>query len=100
MSEGEPRYGRRHLLLSSAWFGAGVLGACKRSETCPPAALTADDTKLRTTLHYTDRSPDPAKLCNGCQQYLQNTDADCGGCKLLKGPIHPAGYCAAFSAKG
>jgi|SRR3954462_4909845 hypothetical protein len=101
MSAREPRYDRRQLLLSSACFGAGVLGACKRNETCPPAAvaaLAAEDTKLRATLHYSDRSPDPAKLCNGCQQYLPNTDADCGGCKLLKGPIHPAGYCAAFSA--
>jgi len=100
MSEQEPRFGRRHLLTSSALYGASALCACKRSETCPPVALAAADTKLRETLHYTDRSPDAAKLCNGCQQYLPNTDADCGGCKLLKGPIHPAGYCTAFSAKG
>jgi len=99
MSEQQARFNRRHLLTSSALFGAGMLSGCKRSETCPPAQLAADDTKLRATMHYTDRSPDPAKLCNGCQQYLPNTDADCGGCKLLKGPIHPAGYCIAFSAK-
>lgn len=100
MTEREARFDRRHLLTSSALLGVGVLSACKRSETCPPAQLSADDAKLRDTMHYTDHSPDPAKLCNGCQQYLPNTDADCGGCKLLKGPIHPAGYCVAFSAKG
>jgi len=100
MSRLEPRFARRRLLTGSALFGAGVLCGCKRNETCPPTQLAAEDEKLRATLHYTDHSLDPAKLCNGCQQYLPNTDADCGGCKLLKGPIHPAGYCAAFSARG
>jgi High potential iron-sulfur protein len=96
----ESRVDRRGLLLCSAAFGASALApACKRSETCPPSQLTAEDTKLRETLHYTDRSPNPDKLCNGCQQYLPNTDADCGGCKVIKGLIHPAGYCAAFSGK-
>jgi len=91
---------RRRLLLSSALLGATwAATACKRSETCPPSQLGPEDAKLRETLHYTDHSPDPQKLCNGCQQYLPNTDADCGGCKLMKGLIHPAGYCAAFSAK-
>lgn len=92
---------RRHLLLTSAVWGAAVLaGACKRRETCPPSQLGPEDVKLREALHYTDHSADPQKLCNGCQQYLPNTDADCGTCKLMKGFVHPAGYCAAFSAKG
>ena len=96
----ESRVDRRRLLLSSAVLGAGALSVgCKRAETCPPSQLAQEDAKLRETLHYTDRSPDPDKLCNGCQQYLPNTDADCGGCKLIKGLIHPAGYCAAFSSK-
>jgi hypothetical protein len=92
---------RRRLLLGSALLGATlVTAACKRSETCPPSQLSPEDSKLREKLKYTDRSPDPQKLCNGCQQYLPNPDADCGGCKLMKGPIHPAGYCTLFSAKG
>jgi hypothetical protein len=93
---------RRRLLLSSALLGAGALAAaCKRrSETCPPSQLSAEDAKLRENLKYTDRSPDPQKLCNACQHYLPNTDADCGGCKLMKGLIHPAGTCIVFVAKG
>jgi hypothetical protein len=92
---------RRRLLLSSAVLGAGALssGCRRRSETCPPSSLDPADAKLRETLHYTDHSPDPQKLCNGCTQYIQNTDADCGGCKIMKGLIHPAGYCAAFAAQ-
>jgi hypothetical protein len=94
------RIERRRLLLCSTLLGASLAYGCKRSETCPPAQLNPEDAKMRETLKYTDHSPDASKLCNGCQQYLPNTDADCGGCKILKGPIHPAGYCAAFSAKG
>lgn len=92
---------RRRLLLSGALFGAAIVGGgCKRrSETCPPTQLSPEDEKIRQALRYTDHSPDPEKLCNGCQQYLPNPDADCGGCKLMKGPIHPAGYCTAFAAK-
>jgi hypothetical protein len=101
-----PRIERRHLLLASTATAAAALGAlcaCKRSETCPPdqvAKLSAEDKKLRDTLHYTEHSTDPQKLCNACQQYLPNTSTDCGGCKLIKGPIHPAGTCAAFMAIG
>jgi hypothetical protein len=92
---------RRRLMLGSAALGTTLVSVgCKRSETCPPSQLSPEDAKLRETLHYTDHSPDPQKLCNGCQQYLPNTDADCGGCKLMKGPIHPAGSCTLFSAKG
>jgi hypothetical protein len=94
------RLGRRRLLAGSALFGASALCGCKaKTVTCPPAQLSPDDLKLRDTLKYTDHSPDPAKLCNGCQQYVHNPEGDCGGCKLFKGPVHPAGYCVAFAAK-
>lgn len=91
---------RRRLLMSSMLLGATTVMACKHAITCPPAQLSAEDAKVRATLKYSDQSPYPDKVCNGCQQYLPNKDGECGGCKLIKGPIHPAGYCAAFSAKG
>ena len=95
------RVERRHLLLCSTLLGVSALssGCRRRRETCPPSSLDPADAKLRETLHYTDHSPDPQKLCNGCQQYVPNTEADCGSCKIMKGMIHPAGYCAAFAAQ-
>src|SRR5262249_30134609 len=100
------RFARRRLLTGSALLGAASLGAaatllggCKRAETCPPAQLAAEDQKLRLTPHYTERPPDPEKLCSGRQQYPPDTDPRAAGCKLIKGPIHPAGYCAAFTSK-
>lgn len=95
------RVERRRLLLSTAELGAAIIASsCKRSETCPTSQLSPEDAKLRETMHYTDHGLDPQKLCNGCQQYLANTDQDCGGCKLMKGFVHPAGSCAVFSAIG
>jgi hypothetical protein len=53
---------------------------------------------VRKTLAYVDRTPDPSKPCVKCLQYVPAAEADqCGGCKLMKGPIHPKGYCTAFA---
>jgi hypothetical protein len=98
------RWPRRRLLrgtlLLGGAFGGGVLGGCQhRGETCPPEQLAPEDAQQRETFKYTDRSLDATKQCQNCQQYLPRPGADCGGCKLLKGPIHPAGSCVAFAAK-
>ena len=95
------RLGRRHVLTGSALLGASALCGCKaKTLTCPPAQLSEDDKKLRETLKYTEQSPDPAKLCNGCQQYVYDPEGGCGGCKLFKGLVNPAGSCMVFAAKG
>jgi hypothetical protein len=93
------RTNRRQLLVCSSVLATAALAACKSRDSCPPAALEPEDAKLRETFKYADRSPDPKKLCGGCQQFLPKPEADCGACKLLKGPIHPRGSCVAFAAK-
>jgi len=95
---------RRSLLLTSASV-LGLIGAsaCK---TAGPAsctdvsALTPEERKVRTTLGYVDRSPQPGKPCIKCVQYISPPSSDqCGGCKVLKGPVHPAGYCLVFAPR-
>ena len=90
---------RRRLLLYSASTLALIAGVgCKKSPpaTCPASSLTPDDLNVRTVLGYVDSSPDPAKTCAKCQQYVP---ADpCGSCKVVKGAIHPDGYCRVFVA--
>jgi hypothetical protein len=94
---------RRRLLLS--FGGAIVAMGCKRG-VAPP--VTCDETKgltpeehgARNALRYADRSPDPKKTCEACTQWIPETqEGVCGGCKLLKGPIHPGGTCRAFAPK-
>ena len=93
--------------LRGAGIGLVVLGAasCKRNATLPSSCtdttgLTNADIQARSALAYADSSPEPGKDCSGCQQFIAAPDeGKCGSCKLLKGPVHPKGYCRGFAAK-
>jgi hypothetical protein len=87
-------------------FGATAFEAGCRNEAPAPTAcadtsgLTAEELQARTALVYADLAADPNKSCTTCQQYVAPAQKDaCGGCKLLRGPIHPKGYCKAFAAR-
>jgi hypothetical protein len=93
---------RRRLLLYSAATLAleSIALGCSKSPpaTCTSSSLSADDLKVRTTLAYVDKTPDPGKPCVKCLQYIPAPAADqCGACKVMKGPVHPSGYCNAFA---
>jgi hypothetical protein len=102
----DDKLSRRDVLQQSAALGAlVVLGA---SACNKPAALictdttglSATDVQVRTSLAYVDLSVEAGKTCNGCQQFIPAPAAGaCGTCKVLKGPINPAGNCKSFVAK-
>lgn len=95
---------RRRLFVVAT--GLLFTNGCKRGAAGPAScddvtSLGADDRSARTTLGYSDRSTDPSKACSSCQQWVPPpAEGSCGGCKLLKGPIHPNGTCKAFARKG
>ena len=81
-----------------------VIVGCKGERTPPictdTKGLSPDDAKVRETLAYQDRAPDKTKSCDHCAQFVEPPSADvCGGCKVLKGPISPAGTCKVFAPK-
>jgi hypothetical protein len=93
---------RRELIRTGA-AGIGALvvlaGCHKRVDlTCTnTAGLAADDVTVRQKLAYTDLANDPKKACASCAQFVSPTEDDhCGGCKIIRGPIHPAGSCKAY----
>ena|SRR5579883_1135501 len=96
---------RKSVLLGVAAAGAGALAAaCKDT----PKEIHCDDTtgiaptdvETRKTLAYIDRTPDPNKMCQNCQQFVAPPSAtQCGTCKVLKGNVHPNGYCKSWAAK-
>jgi hypothetical protein len=91
-------------LLVGAPIAAAILSACgKKTEpdSCQDVSALSDAEKTgRTALQYTDKSPQADKHCSACNFWQPNSDpAQCGGCKLVKGPIHPKGYCTAFAPK-
>lgn len=90
----------RHLLVFSA---SGVLAACSKSGGSKPtctdtAGLTPDEVTMRnTTAAYVETTTDPGKPCSTCVQYVAGPS--CGTCKVVKGPINPAGSCKLWVAK-
>jgi hypothetical protein len=93
----------RRALLGSA--GCLVLGSCTRDRAVPKSCtdttgLAAEEVQARAALAYVDAASQPDKACSKCAQYVEATAAGaCGGCKLLKGTIHPNGSCKAFAPK-
>lgn len=100
----DARLTRRRLILIGA-STAAALGAvgCKKgppSSCTDVSGLSPADVELRKTLEYVDRSPLAEKTCEKCQQWVAPASEDqCGGCKVMKGPVHPLGYCKVFVAK-
>lgn len=91
---------RRGLVLWVAASGVACSKAIAAPVRCDDAALSDDDRALRATMGYAERAPDPARGCEHCVQWTPPSGSDgCGGCKLLKGRIHPAGTCKAFSPR-
>jgi hypothetical protein len=78
------------------------------TETAPEAAtgdpcadvsgLTEMELKMRKeTLKYVAATPDPEKRCDNCKFWVPaETGGACGACQLIKGPIHPNGYCTSW----
>lgn len=103
-------------LLGIGAIGAGaLLNACggKKEEAAPQSSgqaakadpcadltgLTADEKQLRVTFQYVAESPYPDKLCDNCGFWVApEGGAACGGCKVIKGPIHPKGHCTSWVA--
>lgn len=102
-------HGRR-AFFTRLGLGTLVVGvvACGKKEPAGPTVvcndltgLTDPDKATRVTFKYVDVTPDPSKRCDGCQFYIvPEGAAPCGGCKLVKGPVAPAGYCTSFAVKG
>jgi hypothetical protein len=100
---------------------ASILASCSKKEetaktpaptpkpqSAPPApaadpcgdvsGLSELDRTMRTeTLKYVTVTPDPAKRCDNCKFWVPAAEGQaCGTCTLVKGPIHPGGYCISW----
>jgi hypothetical protein len=103
---------RRHFFKEAGLIGAAAAGAALALSACgkggaEAAAFTCTDTAglseaelgARMEAEYTDKSTVAGKDCKGCALYNKAASAGtCGGCKVVKGPIHPNGYCKLWAA--
>lgn len=96
---------RREVLRGSVAFGGLVVLGCKGKQPAPictdSSGLSSEDAAARTTLQYVDHATDDARACKRCTQFLEaQSDGACGSCRVIKGPISPAGSCKLFASKG
>ncbi|HEX5658833.1 MAG TPA: hypothetical protein VFX59_16655 [Polyangiales bacterium] len=89
------------LLALTPLLGLAACGKKTEPDACSDlTGLTDGEKTARAALQYVDKSPKPDQRCDLCNYYQPKSDpAACGGCQLVKGPIHPKGYCTAFAAK-
>jgi hypothetical protein len=117
--DGSKLIGRRHALrLFGVGLGAAgglVVFGCKKggeggaggggggggAQSCAEQGNPDDQARqLRKNLQYKDKSDFPDKVCRVCAQYEDaKFSADCGGCKLFGGGVHPEGHCLSFAPK-
>lgn len=91
-------------VLGAAPVVMAAFSACsKKSEslTCTDvSALSEAEKAARSALQYTDKSPKPNERCENCMHFQPPASAgQCGGCAIIKGPVHPQGYCTAWVPK-
>lgn len=109
------KLGRREVLkralvvLAAAPVGAATLSACGSSgggggggglHCTDTAGLQPAEVTMRNTQAYTDASPHADQHCRQCRFFTAAAGGAtaCGTCQVVRGPIHPDGYCNLYSA--
>jgi hypothetical protein len=106
----DDKLSRRHALkvlggvpLLATAVSTGLVACGKKTEpdSCSDVGALSEPEKMaRSALQYSDKSPQADKRCELCNLYQPTTDpSQCGTCQIVKGPIHPKGYCTGFVAK-
>ncbi len=97
---------RRREVIRLAVLAAIVpLSACG-GETGPSfscgetAALSPAELAMRTGQQYTDQTTQPDHRCSNCRYYTPAPPAECGACQVIRGPIHPEGFCNLWTTPG
>jgi hypothetical protein len=77
-----------------------LTGGCGgRTDCSDTSGLAPADAQMRSAQNYLETSPDPAKACDICEQYVPPEKSGCGACKVLKGGVNPKGSCNLFVKK-
>jgi len=75
---------------------AGQAATSKGDLVCTDVTgLTDGEKTLRTAFQYVEKSKNANKVCSDCMQFT-SVPGGCGSCKVVKGPINPAGNCASW----
>lgn len=69
------------------------------TEACDDlTGLTELEIQQREQLQYVADSPKEDQICANCRFWQPDQqEGACGGCQLIKGPIHPNGWCQTWA---
>ncbi len=93
---------------SASFVGFALMSCTKKGDSAQAAELTCTDVSgltsaektARTGLKYVEKSTIADKTCDNCQLYVAAKGPNaCGTCQIMKGPIHPQGYCISWVKK-
>ena len=99
---------RDMIIGGTATVGAAyVLTACKGGggkstelKCTDTSGLDQGAIQARMSANYTDHSQKADQDCTNCLNFKPPGKANtCGGCKVLKGPINPKGWCKLWAKK-
>lgn len=63
------------------------------------SGLTEREISMREQLKYVAQSEKAEQVCKNCRFWQPAQPGEtCGGCQLIKGPIHPNGWCQSWVA--
>jgi hypothetical protein len=96
------RNGMRISLAGATLPGLVACGQSDNRQTAcnGPGQLSDSDRSMRSSLGYTDVSPNPGERCGGCEYFTAlESGGSCGSCQLLPGQVSNEGRCNSWSPK-
>jgi hypothetical protein len=91
---------RRHWLQVLLPTALGLSGwACEaKSFRCDDlTGLAPGDIEARKNLDYKELAEKPELACRNCAQYVPPSGSNCASCRVMRGPVHPEGWCKVFA---
>lgn len=89
------------LLVGLAACSGGKDGGAKSAAAvcANPDELSDAQQSTRASLNYTEASPNPAQVCEGCS-FFHTAAPPCGTCDMFSGgPVNSKGHCVSWNAK-
>jgi hypothetical protein len=94
-----PRRAILHRALQ-VFAAAAVIPAIQARAASARTCEDPSSESLRTSLHYTPMSADPAKACGACGFFNKAADGSaCGNCAIMSGDVNVKGHCDSWAAK-
>ncbi len=85
--------------LAACQSGGGESGGGGGGFACDDVSgLTDAEKATRQGVNYIDQTTTEGQMCSNCTHFTSAGATACGSCAVVKGPIHPDGWCTLWVA--